>query len=502
MIAKILTAARPGFNSTLITAEVDILEGLPNLTIVGLPDHAVKESRDRIRSAITNSGFFFPAKQIVINLSPNDTPKEGGLIEAAMAVAVLVASGQVTPEAFKNTAVLGALSLDGTFTPARGLAAAAIFAASQPGIRQLIVPRQDSNAISAPPDVKVFTLSDLADISAYALQGIEARTGHLYEPEAEVAEINFEQIFGLGLAKRALAVAAVGRHHLLMVGSAGSGKSLLARAYRHILPPLTFDEAAEVTHIHSLAGQIDGDLVRRRPFRIPHHTASVPALVGGGSNAQPGEISLAHHGTLFLDELSLFRNDALQGLREPLEEKHVTIARSRGHITYPADFQLVAAANPCRCGNLFKKDAKCLCGPKYGHHAFLKIVGPFLDRIGIEVNLDNLPDWPVEESYTTFNLAQKVAMARERSRNDNAGRLNNEADVATLYKLFSDLNLAKLYAEYASQERISMRAWIMTLRVAKSIADFDGVKPGIVPLREAMNYRFIRSRMESLLLVA
>lgn len=498
MIAKILTAGRPGFHSTLITVEADILNGLPNLTIVGLPDHAVRESRDRIRSAITNAGFHFPVKNIVINLSPNDTPKEGGLMEAAMAAAVLVASGQLQQTAFNNTAILGALSLDGTLGPARGIAAAAIFAASQQAVTRLIIPESETQGVTAPKSIEVFSLPSLRELPLFAHGGLEARAGHLYEPDIVQPEISMEQIFGLSAAKRALAVAAVGRHHTLMVGSPGSGKSLLARAYRHLLPPLTFDEAAEATQIYSLTGLTDGELIRQRPFRSPHHTTSTPALVGGSNNAKPGEISLAHRGTLFLDELPEFRNEALQSLREPLEDKKITIARARGHVTYPADFQLIAAANPCRCGNLFSRSLRCTCAPRLSLMQFSKIVGPFLDRISVELNLNDLPNFSgSEKNYTTAGLAEKISEGRGRSLRDNGGLLNNELDAALLYRLFSHLNPAAIFERYAAQELLSMRAWLNTLRVAKSIADFDGVTVNELSIHEAMQYRFVKKMVDA-----
>jgi magnesium chelatase family protein len=498
MIAKILTAGRPGFNSALITVEADILPGIPNLAIVGLPDHAVRESRDRIRSAITNAGFNFPVRNIVINLSPNDTPKEGGLIEAAMATALLVASGQLPQDAFRGTAILGALSLDGSLTSARGIAAAAIFAAAQPAVERIIIPETETNAVTTPKTIAVFSLQSLRDLPLFAHGGLEARTGHLYEPDEIHPEISMEQIFGLAAAKRALAVAAVGRHHVLMVGSPGSGKSLLARAYRHLLPPLTFDEAAEATQIYSLAGLTEGELIRSRPFRSPHHTTSTPALVGGSTTAKPGEISLAHHGTLFLDELPEFRNEALQSLREPLEDKKITIARARGHITYPADFQLVAAANPCRCGKLFAPEMQCDCPSRTSLLQFSKIVGPFLDRIAIEVNLNDFPQIPgPEKNYTTVELAEKIIAARERSRRENSGLLNNGMEAAALYKIFSSLNPSRIYESYAQSERLSMRSWLNILRVAKSIADFDGVAVHELCIREALQYRFVRKMLES-----
>lgn len=498
MIAKILTAGRPGFHSTLITVEADILPGLPNLTIVGLPDHAVRESRDRIRSAITNAGFHFPVRNIVINLSPNDTPKEGGLIEAAMATAVLVASGQLPQEAFHNTAILGALSLDGSLGPARGISAAAIFAASQAAVDRILIPESENKAVTTPKSIEVFSLNTLRDLPLFAHGGLEARTGHLYAPEELTPEIYMEQIFGLGSAKRALAIAAVGRHHLLMVGSPGSGKSLLARAYRHVLPPLTFDEAAEATQIYSLAGLSEGELIRSRPFRSPHHTTSMVALVGGSNAAKPGEISLSHTGTLFLDELPEFRNEALQSLREPLEEKKISIARARGHITYPADFQLIAAANPCRCGKLFSRELSCSCPPRTSLSQFSKIVGPFLDRISIELNLNDLPEThDAQTNFTTAELANRITAARERSRAENNGLLNNEMEAATLYRLFAHLNPTKIFERYAGSERLSMRSWLNVLKVAKSVADFDGVAVNELCIREAMQYRFVRKLVEA-----
>ena len=498
MIAKILTAGRPGFHSTLITVEADILNGLPNLTIVGLPDHAVRESRDRIRSAITNSGFHFPVKNIVINLSPNDTPKEGGLMEAAMATAVLVASGQLPQEVFQNTAILGALSLDGSLGPARGISAAAIFAASQSAVDRIIIPESENHAVTTPKSIEVFSLKTLRALPLFAQGGLEARTGHLYAPEELTPEISMEQIFGLGSAKRALAIAAVGRHHLLMVGSPGSGKSLLARAYRYILPPLTFDEAAETTQIYSLAGLSEGELIRSRPFRSPHHTSSTAALVGGTNAAKPGEVSLAHTGTLFLDELPEFRNETLQSLREPLEEKKISIARARGHITYPADFQLVAAANPCRCGKMFSRELRCSCPARTSLLQFSKIIGPFLDRISIELNLNDLPEThDANYHFTTAELAGRIVRAREISRRENNGYLNNEMEAATLYRIFAHLNPTQIFERYAGSERLSMRSWLNVLKVAKSVADFDGVAVNELCIREAMRYRFVRKLVEA-----
>ena len=496
MFARIYTSARVGFHATLISAEADLLPGLPNVSVIGLPDHSLRESRDRIRSAVHNSGFRFPVRNIVINLAPNDTPKEGGLIEAAMAVAVLVSSGQLPQEAFAGTAILGALSLDGSLVAARGIIASALFAAGSKQITRLIVPEAVAGSLTVPPETEVYAIRTLGELPLYCSGGMTPRAGLKYEPAYEHPEICVEHIFGLGPAKRALAIAAVGRHHVLMAGSPGTGKSLLARAYRHILPPLPFHEAAEVTRIWSLAGLTQGDLVTTRPFRSPHHTTSTPALVGGSSNATPGEISFAHHGTLFLDELPEFRNEALQSLREPLEEHKITVSRARGHITYPADFQLIAAANPCRCGLLFSEAERCTCPKRTSFAQFNKIVGPFLDRVAIELNLNVLPETDTEgAALTTQNLRSRIAAAQARSRAENLGNLNRDADAQNLYRQFSVLKPHRLYESVAASERLSMRSWLNVLRVAKSIADFEDMPPGEQHLYEALRYRFVRKWM-------
>ncbi len=493
MFARIYTSARVGFHATLISAEADLLPGLPNVSVIGLPDHSLRESRDRIRSAVHNSGFRFPARNIVINLAPNDTPKEGGLIEAAMAVAVLVSSGQLPQEAFAGTAILGALSLDGSLVAARGIIASALFAAGSKQIKRLIVPETIAHSLTVPDGTEVYAIRTLGELPLYCSGGMTPRGGMKYDPTLEQPEICFEHIFGLNSAKRALAIAAVGRHHVLMAGSPGTGKSLLARAYRHILPPLQFHEAAEVTRIWSLAGLTQGELVTSRPFRSPHHTTSTPALVGGSSNATPGEISFAHHGTLFLDELPEFRNEALQSLREPLEAQTITVARARGHITYPADFQLIAAANPCRCGLLFSEAQSCTCPKRTSFAQFNKIVGPFLDRIAVELNLNDLPDTVHSQSeITTQNLLGRITAAQERSRADNGGQLNRDAEAQILYAIFASLHPHRIYESLASSERLSMRSWLNVLRVAKSIADFEDERPGEAHLFEALRYRFVR----------
>ena len=366
-------------------------------------------------------------------------------------------------------------------------------------MHDLIVPAPASLEIATPAKVSVYALRHLSDLTAFAYDQLSPREHHAYRPEDDFPEITLEQIFGLSAAKRALAVAAVGRHHMLMVGSPGTGKSLLARAYRYLLPPLDFSEAAEVTRIHSLAGLGSGELARVRPFRSPHHSTSMPALVGGSTHARPGEISLAHHGTLFLDELPEFRNEALQSLREPLEDKKITIARARGHITYPADFQLIAAANPCRCGELFSLGRSCTCKGGNSLAQFSKLVGPFLDRIALEVNLNALNEnFRPSTEYTTTGVQNSVLAARARSLSRNNGALNSLLDPQALYRQFAKLKPMQLFERCAAPERLTMRSWLNTLRVALSIADLDGVSVEDIHVQEALQYRFLRKRIEQI----
>jgi magnesium chelatase family protein len=498
MTARSATVAFQGIETVPIDVQVQMASGLPAFTLVGLPDKAVGESRERVRAAFNALGLALPPKRITVNLAPADLLKEGSHFDLPIALGLLAAMGVLPPDEVQAYVALGELGLDGTLAPVAGGLPAAVSAASLE--KGLICPAQQGGEAAWAGE-----LSILAPASLLALINHFKGTQVLSPPEPLLAEtgtspLDLRDIKGQETAKRALEIAAAGGHNLLMVGPPGSGKSMLAQRLPGLLPPLSPAEALDVSMIHSVAGLLEGGrLLRSRPFRDPHHSASVPSLVGGGLRARPGEVSLAHHGVLFLDELPEFQRPALEALRQPMESGRAVIARANAHIAYPARFQLVAAMNPCRCGHLDDPLLACNRVPKCAVDYQARISGPMFDRIDLHVEVPAvaaadlaLPP-PAEGSR---EVAERVARARQVQirRFESLGvdlRCNAEADGKLLDAIAEpDSEGRALLSEAAERMKLSARGWHRVLRVARTLADCEG-SPSVrrLHIAEALSYR-------------
>jgi magnesium chelatase family protein len=498
MVARVRTVAFQGIDVLAVDAEVQIAQGLPAFNVVGLPDKAVRESRERVHAALTAIGLGVPPKRITVNLAPADLAKEGSHYDLPIALAMLIAMGAIESDAVASFAVLGELGLDGRINAVSGVLPAAIHAASSE--LGLICPAAQGGEAAWAGEIDVVAPGDLIALINH-LKGTQV----LSPPEPRMAALNeraldLRDIKGQETAKRALEVAAAGGHNLLMVGPPGSGKSMLAARLPGILPPLDPAEALEVSMIHSLAGALsEGRLIRNRPFRDPHHSASLPALVGGGLRARPGEVSLAHLGVLFLDELPEFQRQTLESLRQPMESGRVSIARANAHVTYPARVQLVAAMNPCRCGHL--DDASLACGkaPRCALDYQSRISGPLFDRIDLHVDVPavaaadlSLPP-PAEGSA---EVGARVAKARafQTARYKGHGvRTNAEADGELLDQVATpEPDGLKLLTQAVERFKLSARGYHRVLRVARTLADLEASAPvKRVHVAEALSYRRI-----------
>jgi len=496
MVAHVATVAFLGLEARSVEVQVQIAAGLPAFVIVGLPDKAVAESRERVRAALAAIGLALPPKRITVNLSPADLPKEGSHYDLPIALGLLAAMGAIDAETLAGYAAVGELGLDGRLTPTPGVLLAAIHASAQD--LGLICPAAQGAEAAWAGTIEVLAPRDLIGLLNH-FRGRSALTA----PVAAVAELDgigpdLAQVKGQETAKRALEIAAAGGHNLVMVGPPGAGKSLLAACLPGILPDLTPSEALEVSMIASVAGSlVDGRLVRRRPFRAPHHSASMAALVGGGLKVRPGEVSLAHLGVLFLDELPEFQRQVLDSLRQPLETGAVSVARANAHVTFPARVQLVAAMNPCRCGHLGDPALACARAPRCAADYQAKVSGPMLDRIDLHVEVqavsaaDLVLPPPAEGSA---EVAARVATARnvQTARYADAGiRTNAEADGSLLDDVATpDEPGRKLLAQAAEAMRLSARGYHRVLRVARTIADLAGSEQvGRVHVAESLSYR-------------
>src|SRR6266849_2249902 len=509
MVQRVATVAFEGIEARAVDVQVQVAPGLPAFNVVGLADKAVSEARERVRAALTASGLALPSRRITVNLAPADLPKEGSHYDLPIALGLMAAIGAIPPDALDGYVVLGELGLDGTLAPVAGVLPAAIGANARD--EGLICPAQSgAEAAWASPDIQIVAANSLIQIANH-FKGTQV----LSRPqpkvhERETAQLDLRDIKGQESAKRALEIAAAGGHHLLMIGSPGAGKSMLAARLPSILPPLSPSELLEVSMIASVAGEIrDGALTARRPFRSPHHSASMAALTGGGMRAKPGEVSLAHLGVLFLDEFPEFQPQVLDSLRQPIETGEIVIARANHKITYPARFQLVAAMNPCRCGRAYDLGFSCKRGSNARCIADYqaRLSGPLLDRIDlhIEVPAINASDLvlppPAEGSR---QVAARVASARKIQAERFAAlgkpdlRVNAEAH-GNVLDAIAPLEAAslKLLREAAEAMHLSARGYHRVLKVARTIADLDGAEAiGRPHLAEALAYRALYDRLQ------
>jgi len=514
MFTRIHSATVIGVDSSIIEIEVDLKKGLPQQTIVGLPDTAVKEAKERVNSAVRNSGFVFPLGKLTINLAPADIRKEGSIFDLGIAVGILIVSGQIeTQKNIEEYVIVGELSLDGYIRPVHGILAI-LETVKTIGIQKILMPYENYSEASMISGVRIQAVRYLSDAvglisgSQYTIypEGenhasvttvFQKRKAAVKKTQAD--SVDFSEVKGQAHAVRGVEVAASGGHNVLLIGSPGSGKTMIASRIPTILPGLTEEESIETTKIYSIAGYFpeNSGLMEKRPFRAPHHTASEIAIIGGGKNPIPGEITLAHNGVLFMDEFSEFKQNIIQSLRQPMETGMISISRADFRLIFPADFMLVASMNPCPCGYLFDPDRKCQCSISQIRKYYMKISGPILDRIDIQIEVKPLKLAEIvteKTSLSSASIKKRVMGARniQKSRLSRHGITLNSQMNGVLVKRYCVLNQSSknLMSRAVKEYHLSARAYFKILKVARTIADIEGRESlREEDLLEALSYR-------------
>lgn len=490
MVNKVTTATVIGLNAHEVSVETDVLNGLPSFSIVGLPDTAITEARDRVRSAIKNSGYTFPAKKVVINLAPADLKKEGSNFDLPIAIGLLIEEEVLSEDLVKDYAFVGELSLDGTLRSVTGVLPI-ILGLKDLGIKNVIVPKANAFEAALAGTINIYGANSLNEVVAHFTDEKIAKTEidinkYLAETSNQEYIYDFKDVKGQQKAKKALEIAAAGGHNMLMIGSPGSGKTLMAKCFASILPPLELQEALELTKIYSISGLLspDNPLMTMRPYRAVHHTASANGIIGGGTNPKPGEITLAHRGVLFLDEMVEFPRNVLEVLRQPLEDGEIVISRAKHSIKYPAKFMLLGAMNPCPCGYLGDKEKQCTCSEFQISRYQSRLSGPLLDRIDLQVEVPRLT---AEELINTKSDAESSADIRKRvvnarkiqsERYKNDGILTNSELTSKLLKKYCQLDKqsAEMLKIASVKYQLSGRRYDRILKLARTIADLENSK--------------------------